>query len=194
MLQNAVGEVNALSYVKQIGDQDVARGFPALEYDSYMELLLLVCSTYNKKTAQPGKQKRAAYACKIEDDDHSYHGDDDCCDGYAVYNIDTNIGDIMVNSTNTSRFGNNSKFVPREEWAKMPQEERDRLIAKQRQEQMNSIGGNRKPTSSARQANIHNIGDYVDLDNIIDYESIITMLIRRKRLTTKLIQVVVTSY
>jgi hypothetical protein len=100
MLQNAVGEVNALSYVKQIGDQDVACGYPPLEYDSYMELLLSACSTYDKKIAQPGKQKRAVYACKIEDDDHSYHGDDDCCDGYAVCNIDTDIGDIMVITQN----------------------------------------------------------------------------------------------
>jgi hypothetical protein len=49
LLQNAVGDVTELSYIKQIGDQDVARGHPALTYDSYMEILLLACSTYDKK-------------------------------------------------------------------------------------------------------------------------------------------------
>jgi hypothetical protein len=43
------------------------------------------------------------------------------------------------------------------------------LLAKRRQERMNSNGGNHKPALSARQANIHDIGDYVDLDNIVDY-------------------------
>jgi hypothetical protein len=61
MLQNAVGDVSELAYVKQIGDQDIARGNPPLLYESYMELLLSACSTYDKKTMLPGKQKRAVY-------------------------------------------------------------------------------------------------------------------------------------
>ena len=44
MLQNAVGDVTELAYVKQIGDQDIARGNPPLSYESYMELLLSACS------------------------------------------------------------------------------------------------------------------------------------------------------
>jgi hypothetical protein len=48
MLQNAVGDVAALSYVKQLGDQDIARGLPPLTYGSYLELLLSACSTYDK--------------------------------------------------------------------------------------------------------------------------------------------------
>jgi hypothetical protein len=35
MLQNAVGNVTELAYVKQIGDQDIARGIPHLSYESY---------------------------------------------------------------------------------------------------------------------------------------------------------------
>jgi hypothetical protein len=65
LLQNAVGDVTELSYIKQIGDQDVARGYPALTYDSYMELLLLACSTYDKKLSLPGKQKRAFIKQKL---------------------------------------------------------------------------------------------------------------------------------
>jgi hypothetical protein len=41
MLQNSVGDVNELAYVKQIGDQDIAR--PALDVDSYLALLLSAC-------------------------------------------------------------------------------------------------------------------------------------------------------
>jgi hypothetical protein len=33
MLQNAVGEVSELSYVKKIGDQDISRGNMALTYN-----------------------------------------------------------------------------------------------------------------------------------------------------------------
>jgi hypothetical protein len=49
LIQNAVGEVTELAYVKQIGDQDIAQGNPPLTYKSYMELLINACSTYDKK-------------------------------------------------------------------------------------------------------------------------------------------------
>jgi hypothetical protein len=45
MLQNAVVEVSELSYVKQIGDHDIARCHPPLVYETYLELLLSECST-----------------------------------------------------------------------------------------------------------------------------------------------------
>jgi hypothetical protein len=48
MLQNAVGDVAEISYIKQIGDQDIARRNTPLSYDRYMELLLSACSTYDK--------------------------------------------------------------------------------------------------------------------------------------------------
>jgi hypothetical protein len=48
MLQNAVSDATELAYVKQIGDQDIARGNTPLAYDGYMELLLSACSTYDK--------------------------------------------------------------------------------------------------------------------------------------------------
>ncbi|MFA9289401.1 MAG: reverse transcriptase domain-containing protein, partial [Weeksellaceae bacterium] len=163
-----------LAYVKQIGDQDIARGNPPLLYDSYMELLLSACSTFDKKITLPGKQKRAVYTTTVETDPDMYQsGNND--EGYAVYNIDTDISDIMmVNSTNTSSDGQSTSSalsrVPRDEWDKLTQEQRDRLIAKRRQERMNQRNGNRKPFQAKRQANVHDVSDVVNLDDFIDYE------------------------
>ena len=72
MLQNAVGDVTELAYVKQLGDQDIARGSPPLSYESYLELLLSACSTYDKKITLPGKQKRAVYAAASSNGDGGY--------------------------------------------------------------------------------------------------------------------------
>jgi hypothetical protein len=49
MLQNSVGDVTELAFVKQISYQDVARGNQPLAYEVYMELLLPACSTYDKQ-------------------------------------------------------------------------------------------------------------------------------------------------
>jgi hypothetical protein len=59
MFQNTVGEVSEMAYVKHIGDHDIARVNPPLVYETYMELLLSACSTFDKKTVLSGKQKRA---------------------------------------------------------------------------------------------------------------------------------------
>jgi hypothetical protein len=48
MLQNAFAEVSELAYVKPIGDQDIAPGNQPLVYETYMELLLSACSTFDK--------------------------------------------------------------------------------------------------------------------------------------------------
>jgi hypothetical protein len=45
MFQNTVSDVTDLSHVKQLSDQVVARGEPALGFDEYLELLLSACST-----------------------------------------------------------------------------------------------------------------------------------------------------
>jgi hypothetical protein len=94
MLQNAFGEVSELAYVKQIGDQDIARGNPPLVYEMNMELLLSGCSTFDKKTALPGKQKRAVYALEFHSDNYNGH--------YETYRVDTNVSEIMANATNTN--------------------------------------------------------------------------------------------
>jgi hypothetical protein len=86
LLQNAVGDVTELSYIKQIGDQDVARGHPTLTYDSYMELLLSACSTYDKQLCLPGTQKREFYQTEIDKHDNTDYPFDDTYDrGYQAY-------------------------------------------------------------------------------------------------------------
>jgi hypothetical protein len=55
MLQNAVSDVNELACVKQIGDQDVARGKPPLDFESYLQLLLSACSAYDRNHAATSK-------------------------------------------------------------------------------------------------------------------------------------------
>jgi hypothetical protein len=100
-LQNAVGNVTKLSYIKQIGDQDVARGHPVLTYDNYMEQLLLACSTYDKKLSLTGKQKRAVYQTEIDKYDSTDYPFDDTYDGgYEVTNRTTNQTAIWVLTQN----------------------------------------------------------------------------------------------
>jgi hypothetical protein len=86
-----------LTYVKQIGDHDIARGNPPLAYEGYMELLLLACSTYDKKITLPGKQMRAVYSTAISVDDGHIPVDDFLDGEYAVFTVDTDVSDIMVN-------------------------------------------------------------------------------------------------
>jgi hypothetical protein len=97
MLQNAVAEVSELANVKQIGDQDIARGNSPLVYEPYMELLLSACSTFDKKTVLPGKQKRGIYASEFDSD--NYNG------SYETYHVDTDVAEIMANATDTNRSG-----------------------------------------------------------------------------------------
>jgi hypothetical protein len=130
LLQNAVGDVAELSYIKQIGDQDVACRHQLLTFESYMELLLLACSTYDKKLNLPGKQNRAVYQTKINKyDDTDYLHDYIYESGYKAYHVNTDISKILVKRTNTNCFGNNGKsdkaqerFLPRDEWNKLTQE------------------------------------------------------------------------
>jgi hypothetical protein len=97
LLQNAVGDVAELSYIKQIGDQDVARRYELLTYKVYMELLLPACSTYDKKLNLPGKQKRAVYQTEIDKyDDTEYPHDDIYDSGFKAYHVDTDILEIMA--------------------------------------------------------------------------------------------------
>jgi hypothetical protein len=98
-LQNAVGDVSKLSYVKQLGDHDIARGRPPLTYSSYLEFLLSVCSTYDRKIGTPGKQERVVYATLFDDGDNNpYTGNGN--GEYEVFQVDTDISDIMAYNTN----------------------------------------------------------------------------------------------
>jgi hypothetical protein len=89
MLQNSVGDVMELSYIKQIGDQDIEQGNPPLSYDSYMELLLSACSTCDKKVSLPGNQKRAVYTTAMTCDAMEYLLDDTPDGEYGVFQVDT---------------------------------------------------------------------------------------------------------
>jgi hypothetical protein len=88
-----------------------------------MELLLLACSTYDKMITLPGKQKRDVYSTKLSVDDGHIPVSDTLDGEYEVLTVDTDVSDIMVNATNSNRFGNQrapgkckykSNFLPRE--------------------------------------------------------------------------------
>jgi hypothetical protein len=53
----------------------------------------------------PGKQKRAVYASAISDGGDDYPYADSPNEEHEVFQVDTDINDIMVHATNTSRFG-----------------------------------------------------------------------------------------
>jgi hypothetical protein len=82
----------------------------------------------------------------------------------------------MANLSDTNRYGSTSNlgktqstFLPRNEWDKLSQEQKDRLIAKRQQERMNQNGYKPKPSQATCQANTHCVADTVSIDVIIDY-------------------------
>jgi hypothetical protein len=93
-----------------------------------------------------------------------------------VFNVDTDIDHTTAFATGTRRFGNKpasghpkSKFLPRDEWNKMTQTEKDKFIAKRRQERISSSGSTSKPLQSLGQANVHEVEDVISFDDIVDY-------------------------
>jgi hypothetical protein len=64
-------------------------------------------------------------------------------DSFVAKRFDTDVSDIMVKTTNASSFGHTSfksisksTFLRRDEWKKLGHEQKDRLIAKRRQERI----------------------------------------------------------
>jgi hypothetical protein len=64
-------------------------------------------------------------------------------DMFVAKLFDTDVSNIMVKTTNASRFGHTSfssisksTFLPRDEWKKLTHEQKDRIIAKRRQERI----------------------------------------------------------
>jgi hypothetical protein len=174
MLQNAVGDVAALSYVKQLGDQDIARGLPSLPFGSYLELLLSACSTYDKNIGTHGNQKQAVYAALMEDTDPDPLPEDKLGGEYEVFMVDTDTNDIKAYNSNMNRMGparNDSemktKYLPREERIKLSQAQKDTLLEKRRKER--SGGNNRSINPNTRQVNAHHMEDLINLDDLIDY-------------------------
>jgi hypothetical protein len=104
-------------------------------------LLLSACSTYDKNIGTPGKQKRAVYAALMEDTDTDPFPEDNRGGGYEAFKVDTDITNIMAYNSNMNRTGptrNDSemktKYLPREEWNKLSQVQKDALLEKRRKE------------------------------------------------------------
>jgi hypothetical protein len=79
-----------------------------------------------------------------------------------------------VNASNTGSFGSRNQdssrrklFVPWDQWIKLSQDQKDRLIAERQKERMSNKDDKGKVYQ--RQANAHDVDDVVDLDDIIDY-------------------------
>jgi hypothetical protein len=139
-----------------------------LEYEGSMKLLFAACSTYDKKISLRGKQKRAVYTTTFSDNDKHIPSNNSLDGEYEVFTFDKDVSDIMLNSTFSNQFVNRrtsgntkpkSNFLPRDEWNKFAQEQKDQLNAKRRQEQM----------VTSHQANIHEVDDFVNIDDIVAY-------------------------
>jgi hypothetical protein len=64
-------------------------------------------------------------------------------DTFVAKRIDTDVSNIMVNTTNASRFGHTSFnsiskliYLPRDEWNKLTYKQKDKFIAKHHQERI----------------------------------------------------------
>jgi hypothetical protein len=94
-----------LSYVKQLGDQDIARGLPPLTYQSYLEILLSAYSTYDKNIGVPVKQKRAVYETMLDEVNIDESRNDRDNDRFEVFKVHTDVTDILLYKSNVNRFG-----------------------------------------------------------------------------------------
>jgi hypothetical protein len=149
MLQNSVGDVNEFAYVKQIGDQDIARGNAPLDFDSYLELLLSACSTYDKNYATPMKQKRNVYTTIFEDDNGILSDDARTNERYyEAFNVDTDISEVLAYASAARPInGKPDNFLPRNEWNKLTPSQKEALIAKRRSErEQGKDGFSQQPT------------------------------------------------
>jgi hypothetical protein len=72
LLKHAVSDVHELAYVKQISDQGISVGNTPLEFEGFTKLLLLACSTYDKKRPLENNPVRDVYPVVIFGDDGNY--------------------------------------------------------------------------------------------------------------------------
>jgi hypothetical protein len=170
MLQNAVGDLEALARVKLMNDHDIARGHPPLTYEKYVQVLLSTCSTYDSQRSSGDQKKRAVYQSKHAPDIDQY---DDL--EYAAYSVDTDVVDIMAYAADTTRFGNrnestnqSSNRIPYSEWIQLPEEQRNKILAKRKQERLDNARKSQPSHTNTRRANTHHVETYIDLDSIID--------------------------
>jgi hypothetical protein len=72
-------------------------------------------------------------------------------------------------SGNRSGSGNQSSdCVPYSEWIQIPEEQRNKILAKRKQERLENARCSQTSHPTTRRANTHNIETYIDLDSIID--------------------------
>jgi hypothetical protein len=170
MLQNAVGDVEALAQVKLMNDHDIARGHPPLTYERYVQVLLSACSTYDSQRSSSDRKKRVVYQSELDREPDPYDDND-----YYDYGVDTDVTDIMAYATDTTRFGSksvssnqSSSRITYSERIKLPEEERNKIFAKRKQERLDKTRNRQASNPVTRRANTHNIDTYIDIDNIID--------------------------
>jgi predicted S18 family serine protease len=149
-----------------MNDHDVARGHPSLTYERYVKVLLSTCSTSD---SGDGKE-HAVYQSKLAPDIDQY---DDV--EYAAYSLDTDVVEIMAYAADTTRFGNgngstnqSSNRIPYSEWIQLPEEQRNKILAKRKQERLDNARKSQPSYTNTRRANTHHVETYIDLDIIIN--------------------------
>jgi hypothetical protein len=131
MLKNTVADITELQSVKKIEDYCVARGETPLGWEEYLELLLSACSQYGKAHSTTRQtQERNVHATNLAvDEDYYSHPD------HTLYGIDRDLTKIYANATQTAVPGTSSgtsQFLPRDQWLKLTQEQRDEILAERR--------------------------------------------------------------
>jgi hypothetical protein len=72
-------------------------------------------------------------------------------------------------SGNRSGSGNQSSdCIPYSEWIQLPEEERNKILAKRKQERLENARRSQTSHPATHRAHTHNIETYIDLDSIID--------------------------
>jgi hypothetical protein len=132
--------------------------------------LLSACSTYDLQHSSGDQKKRAVYQSELASDPDPYDYND-----YAAYSVDTDVTEIMAYATDTTRFGNrsgsgnqSSDRIPYSEWIQLPEEQRNQILAKRKQERLENARRSQTSHPATRRANTHNVETYIDLHRIID--------------------------
>jgi hypothetical protein len=85
------------------------------------------------------------------------------------------VTEIMAYATDTTQSGNrsgsgnqSSDCIPYSEWIQIPEEQRNKILAKRKQERLENARCSQTSHPTTRRANTHNVETYIDLDSIID--------------------------
>jgi hypothetical protein len=169
MLQNAVGDVEALARLRLMNDHDIASGHRPVTYERYVQDLLSTCSTYDSQRSSGDHKKRAVYQTELAPDPDPYDYND-----YAAYSVGTDVTEIMAYETDTTRFGNrsgsgnrSSDRIPYSEWIQLPEEQRNKILAKIKQERLENAHPSQTSHPATRLLAL-NVETYIDLDSIND--------------------------